>query len=108
MTGLLLHLAGPLQSWGTHSAWTRRDTHDYPTRSGLIGLLAAVTGCPRGVPLDQFATLTFTIRIDRPGRHLVDFHTVGGGCPPEHTPPLAGGGHRRAGRGGEPSDGNPR
>lgn len=104
MTGLLLHLAGPLQSWGVTSPWNRRDTHDHPTRSGLIGLLAAATGYARGTPLDDFDPVEFTIRIDRPGQHTVDFHTVGGGRRPQDTPPLAGGGRRPAGRGTIVSD----
>ncbi len=99
MTGLLLLLSGPLQSWGTNSAWNRRDTHAYPTRSGLIGLLAAVDGLERGEPLEQYNSLQFTIRIDRPGQTLVDFHTVGGGRVREETPPLAGGGRRALGKG---------
>lgn len=99
MTGLLLHLSAPLQSWGTDSQWNTRHTHTHPTRSGLIGLLAAAEGLQRGEPLDRYDVLEFTIRIDRPGAPLVDFHTVGGGRPREQTPPRAMGGHRAAGKG---------
>lgn len=99
MSGLLLNLSGPMQSWGSQSQWTRRDTHDHPTRSGLIGLLGAVIGHDRRDPLDIFAALEFTSRIDRPGHRIIDFHTVGGGRAPEHTAPLAGGGRRPAGQG---------
>ncbi|WP_433501815.1 type I-E CRISPR-associated protein Cas5/CasD (plasmid) [Sphaerimonospora sp. CA-214678] len=79
MTGLVLRLAAPLQSWGEHSAFTNRDTMRFPTRSGLIGLLAAAEGIGRGRPLHAFEELRFTVRIDRPGVPMVDFHTVGGG-----------------------------
>jgi CRISPR system Cascade subunit CasD len=99
MTGLLLHLAGPMQSWGSQSHWSRRDTHDYPTRSGLIGLFGAALGYDRGHAFDEFAVLAFSIRIDRPGSRLVDFQTAGGGRPAEQTPPLAGGGRRPQGKG---------
>lgn len=99
MSGLLLHLAGPLQSWGTNSPWNHRDTQPHPTRSGLIGLLAAAMGEQRGNPLDDYQQLQFTIRIDRPGHTITDFHTAGGGRPRQHTPPLAGGGHRPTGKG---------
>lgn len=99
MTGLLLHLSGPMQSWGTHSYWNERDTLSHPTRSGLIGILAAAMGHDRDEPLDRFAELRFTIRIDRPGHSIVDFHTVGGGRPREQTPPTAGGGRRQEGQG---------
>ncbi|MEU7890630.1 type I-E CRISPR-associated protein Cas5/CasD [Microbispora bryophytorum] len=79
MTGLVLRLAAPLQSWGEHSVFSNRDTLRFPTRSGLIGLLAAAQGVQRGQPLHDFDELRFTVRIDRPGVRMVDFHTIGGG-----------------------------
>lgn len=99
MSGLLLHLSGPMQSWGTHSHWNFRDTLTYPSRSGLIGMLAAAMGNDRRERLDRYTGLGFTIRIDRPGRTMVDFQTVGGGRPREETPPLADGGRRAEGKG---------
>ncbi|WP_116209909.1 type I-E CRISPR-associated protein Cas5/CasD [Streptomyces olivoreticuli] len=83
--GLLLHLAGPLQSWGTHSRFNERDTARFPTRSGVIGLLAACLGRRRGEPLDDLARLSLTTRTDRPGTLLRDLHTVGGGLPAKGT-----------------------
>lgn len=83
--GILLHLAGPLQSWGTHSAFNERDTARFPTRSGIIGLLAASLGRRRGEPVDDLARLSLTTRTDRPGVLLRDLHTVGGGLPPKGT-----------------------
>ena len=81
VTGLLLRLAGPLQSWGEHSTFADRDTLRYPTRSGITGIFAAAQGLRRGEPLDRYAPLTLTVRIDRPGVLLADFHTTGGGLP---------------------------
>ncbi|MFF7731164.1 type I-E CRISPR-associated protein Cas5/CasD [Streptomyces sp. NPDC008001] len=83
--GLLLHLAGPLQSWGTHSRFNERDTARFPTRSGIIGMLAACLGRRRGEPLEDLAGLSLTTRTDRPGVLLRDLHTVGGGLPPKAT-----------------------
>ncbi|MEU7183216.1 MULTISPECIES: type I-E CRISPR-associated protein Cas5/CasD [Streptomyces] len=83
--GLLLHLAGPLQSWGTRSHYNERDTATHPTRSGIIGLLAACLGRTRGEPVDDLARLSLTTRADRPGTVLRDLHTVGGGLPPKLT-----------------------
>jgi len=83
--GILLHLAGPLQSWGTHSAFNERDTARFPTRSGIIGLLAACLGRRRGEPVDDLARLSLTTRTDRPGVLLRDLHTVGGGLPAKGT-----------------------
>ncbi|MFJ2645567.1 type I-E CRISPR-associated protein Cas5/CasD [Streptomyces sp. NPDC087420] len=106
MTGFLLHLAAPLQSWGEHSAFTHRDTAAHPTRSGLIGLVASALGIPRAQavadgtdPDTLFARLTqvrFTVRVDRPGTVMSDFHTVGGGYPQHLTVPTAKGGRRGA------------
>ena len=81
MSGLVLRLAGPLQSWGEHSVFAQRDSLRFPTRSGLIGLLACAEGLPRGAPLARYDALRFTVRIDRPGVRMVDFHTIGGGMP---------------------------
>ncbi|MFD9422928.1 MULTISPECIES: type I-E CRISPR-associated protein Cas5/CasD [unclassified Streptomyces] len=106
MTGFLLHLAAPLQSWGEHSAFTHRDTAPHPTRSGLIGLLASALGIPRAQAIADgedrealFARLTqvrFTVRVDRPGTVMGDFHTVGGGYPQHLTVPTAKGARRSA------------
>ncbi len=95
--GLVLRLAGPLQSWGEHSTFSERDTVAFPTRSGLVGLFAAAKGLRRGHALDEFEPLEFTVRIDRPGRRVVDFHTVGGGLPRARTVPTAEGKRRQEG-----------
>ncbi|MGW4103915.1 type I-E CRISPR-associated protein Cas5/CasD [Streptomyces sp. NPDC004976] len=79
MPGLLLHCAGPLQSWGHHSHFNQRDTAAFPTRSGILGLLAAALGRGREKPVDDLARLGLTVRVDRPGVLLRDLHTVGGG-----------------------------
>ncbi|MFI7276252.1 type I-E CRISPR-associated protein Cas5/CasD [Streptomyces sp. NPDC049879] len=83
--GLLLRLAGPLQSWGEKSHFTDRDTARFPTRSGVIGMLAAALGRERGASLDDLTALSLTVRVDRPGVLLTDLHTVGGGLPARDT-----------------------
>ncbi|WP_329167874.1 type I-E CRISPR-associated protein Cas5/CasD [Streptomyces sp. NBC_01685] len=97
MTGLILRLAGPLQSSGERGVFHYRDTCAFPTRSQLIGMFAAAQGRPREHALAPYphlqapgATtapshrdLTFTIRIDEPGTPYRDYHTVGGGYPRE-------------------------
>ena len=47
MSTLLLRLAGPMQSWGTQSRFTIRDSGLEPSKSGVIGLLCAALGKPR-------------------------------------------------------------
>ena len=47
MPVLLLRLAAPLQSWGVESKFDTRRTLGYPTKSGVIGLVAsAIPACP--------------------------------------------------------------
>ncbi|WP_327233879.1 type I-E CRISPR-associated protein Cas5/CasD [Streptomyces sp. NBC_01317] len=73
---LLLRLAGPIQAWGTRSAFNRRETGAEPTKSGVIGLLAAAAGLAREDPLDELLPLRLGIRVDQPGTLLRDYHTV--------------------------------
>ncbi|MFF0516157.1 type I-E CRISPR-associated protein Cas5/CasD [Streptomyces sp. NPDC004250] len=75
---LVVRLAGPLQSWGASSRFTRRTTESAPTKSGVIGLLAAAAGIERGddTGLGPLAALRFAVRIDQPGTRIRDFHTA--------------------------------
>ncbi|MER5631823.1 type I-E CRISPR-associated protein Cas5/CasD [Streptomyces nitrosporeus] len=83
--GLLLRLTGPLQSWGLHSHFNERDTAAFPSRSGVIGMLASALGRHRDQPIDDLTALHLTVRTDRPGVLLRDLHTVGGGLPGKAT-----------------------
>lgn len=74
MSTLLLKLAAPMQSWGISSKFDRRMTNMEPTRSGVIGMLAAAMGLSREEPLDVFKSLKFGVRIDQPGAMERDFH----------------------------------
>lgn len=76
MPTLLLRLAGPLQSWGESSRFSQRHTRTEPTKSGVLGLLAAAQGRRRTDPVEDLLTLTFAVRVDQPGGVLRDFHTA--------------------------------
>ncbi|MFF9894589.1 type I-E CRISPR-associated protein Cas5/CasD [Streptomyces longispororuber] len=76
MTVLLLRLAGPLQSWGASARFARRSTENAPTKSGVLGLLAAAEGRPRHADLSDLAALRYGVRIDQSGSRLRDFHTA--------------------------------
>ncbi|MEU7753762.1 type I-E CRISPR-associated protein Cas5/CasD [Micromonospora sp. NPDC049101] len=76
MSVLLLRLAGPLQSWGSSSRFARRGTEVAPTKSGVIGLLAAAKGVRRTEPLTDLLGLEFGVRLDQPGQILRDFQTA--------------------------------
>ncbi|MFJ8477674.1 type I-E CRISPR-associated protein Cas5/CasD [Kitasatospora sp. NPDC094011] len=90
-SGLLLRFAAPLQSWGERSQFNERDTAPFPTRSGVIGLIAAALGRKRDQDLGELTTLRLTVRADRPGVILRDLHTVGGGLPAARTVTTADG-----------------
>ena len=76
MTTLLMRLAGPMQSWGTQSRFSVRDTGLEPSKSGVIGLLCAALGRPRTKPLDDLAALRMGVRVDREGSLRRDYHTA--------------------------------
>ena len=76
MTTLLIRIAGPLQSWGDSSRFTVRGTRREPTKSGIVGLLAAALGRPRDASVDDLACLKMAVRTDQPGTLLEDFQTA--------------------------------
>lgn len=79
MPTLLLRLAGPMQSWGTTSRFDQRDTGKEPSKSGVIGLLAAALGIDRENwdDLEPLTRLTMAVRHDRPGVLKRDYQTAG-------------------------------
>lgn len=56
-TYLLLWLEAPLQSWGYESKFGRRDTLDFPTKSGVLGLICCGLGAG-GEQAELLATLS--------------------------------------------------
>jgi CRISPR system Cascade subunit CasD len=87
---LLLWLQAPLQSWGHDSKFGRRDTLNFPTRSGVMGLLCCALGAggEQKELLAEFLPLKQTVisfvrckneqKIAREPL-LRDFHMVGSG-----------------------------
>lgn len=76
MSVLLLRLAAPLQSWGASSRFGRRETRTEPTKSGVLGLIAAAQGRRRTDPVEDLVKLVFGVRVDQPGRLVRDFQTA--------------------------------
>jgi CRISPR system Cascade subunit CasD len=87
---LAFYLDGPMQSWGASSRFQHRKTESFPTKSGVLGLLAAALGIDKHAPdeaerLAPLAALQFSVfavvNSEKPREivRLVDFHTVGGG-----------------------------
>lgn len=89
---LSLLLDGPMQSWGHESRFERRATATHPTRSAIIGMIAAACGISKDAAderaqLARFADLRITTvslpRLARDGSTrkislLEDYHTVSG------------------------------
>lgn len=63
---------------GSDSKFETRKTNREPTKSGVIGLLAAALGLRRddAAGLARLNGLHFAVRADREGSLLVDFHTA--------------------------------
>ena len=76
MSTLLLRLAAPLQAWGTESKFESRRTQREPSKSGVIGMLAAALGLRRDADLSELSALRFGVRVDREGEVIKDFHTA--------------------------------
>jgi CRISPR system Cascade subunit CasD len=86
MTTFLLRMSSNLQSCGSRSNFTHRDTEKEPTKSETIGMICCCLGKPRKErPDDGFPTLVelnalkMGVRVDKEGRVVRDFHTAGGG-----------------------------
>ncbi|TWG14481.1 CRISPR-associated Cas5e family protein [Actinoplanes teichomyceticus] len=71
-----MRLAGPLQAWGTRSRFVHRHTEAAPTKSGVIGMLAAARGIRRTDPLTELLEVSFGVRIDQPGQVIRDFQVA--------------------------------
>ena len=78
MPTLLLRLVGPMQSWGTTSRFDQRYTGKEPSKSGVIGLLAAAMGIDREnwTDLEPLTRLSMGVRHDRPGVPKRDYQTA--------------------------------
>lgn len=81
MKTVVLRLIGPLQAWGAQSRFGNRDTQLEPTKSGVLGIVAAALGMPRtddGM-LAQLVQCRMVVRVDCEGQRMRDYHVSGGG-----------------------------
>jgi CRISPR system Cascade subunit CasD len=89
VSNLALYLDGPLQGWGYMADHVYRNTLPYPTRSGVMGLLAAAMGIDRGSSCSFGNDLTLRLTVlglqiapedERPalvpGRQIRDYQTA--------------------------------
>ncbi|WP_300613886.1 type I-E CRISPR-associated protein Cas5/CasD [Corynebacterium sp.] len=73
---LLLLLKGPMQSWGDESRFHIRATATTPTKSGIVGLIAAAQGRRRTDGVEDLAKLRMAVRVDQSGSLLRDYQTA--------------------------------
>ena len=72
-------LYAPLASWGDTAVGEIRGSWDRPSRSAMLGMIAAALGItrdddPAHAALD--ASLAFGVRLLAPGQALIDYHTT--------------------------------
>ena len=101
MPAIAFYLDAPLQSWGASSKFQYRETGAFPSKSAVVGLVAAALGIDKHAPdeaerLAPVAGLRFTA-VKLPKAHparakklldvnrLTDFHTIGGGYTPKDS-----------------------
>ena len=75
---LVFRLYGPMVSWGDVAVGTYRPTFDHPSKSAVMGLLAAAIGIRRDedIKLRTLAeSYNFAVRVDASGTMLRDYHT---------------------------------
>lgn len=88
LRGVALRLHGPLQAWGGPVVGDDRPTLPIPTRSGVLGLVAACLGIRRTETARLLALAEGSrvhIRVDAPGAPLVDDQTIQGNPNASHT-----------------------
>jgi CRISPR system Cascade subunit CasD len=76
---LLFTLYAPTASWGTIAVGEHRNSWDRPSRSAVLGLVAAALGLRRedGDAHDDLETgYRVAVRLDAPGTPMTDYHTA--------------------------------
>lgn len=76
MSTLLLRFAAPLQAWGTESKYDIRKTDREPSKSSIVGFLAAALGRKRDESVEDLNALRVGVRADQEGEIIQDFHMV--------------------------------
>lgn len=76
---LVFRLYGPMSAWGDIAVGERRPVQDHPSKSGILGLVAAAIGVRRS-EAEALSRLHeaygFASMVDTPGEILADYHTV--------------------------------
>jgi len=79
----LFRLYGPMATWGDIAVGEERRTSDHPSKSAILGLVAAALGIRRSeeeVHSSLSSGYSFAVLVNAPGVPVQDFHTI-------HAPP---------------------
>lgn len=76
MAILLLNISAPMQSWGTELKLKDHPTDNYPSKSGIIGMIASAEGRSREENISDLASLKMAVRIDHEGTLALDYQTA--------------------------------
>ena len=79
MRVLLFTLYAPMASFGEIAVGERRMSWARPSRSAIMGLVAAAKGLDRSDEASHRAleaSLFYAVRTDAPGRSMIDYHTA--------------------------------
>lgn len=78
MNYLLFQLYSPLTSWGDLAVGTRRPSQRHPSKSAVLGLVAAALGLERqdSRQTELFLDFKLGVKLLRAGDPVVDYHTI--------------------------------
>ena len=73
-----IRLTAPLQSYGNSASFNQRTSDSYPTKSAIVGMIAAALGYARedNEKILELNNLLFAVRIEQSGKMLTEFQTV--------------------------------
>ncbi|MBT3070568.1 type I-E CRISPR-associated protein Cas5/CasD [Rhodomicrobium sp. Az07] len=76
---LVFTIAAPMASFGMkYDPGEWRNSSNRPSKSGVLGLIAAALGIERDEQhrIDALQVLNFAVRVDQPGQPAYDYHTA--------------------------------
>lgn len=78
MKTLTIRLAAPLQSYGNEATFNLRTSFQYPSKSAVLGMIAAGLGYRRedNQKLQALNKLKYAVRVEQSGHMMTEFQTV--------------------------------
>lgn len=76
---LIFRLYGPMAAWGEIAVGWYRPSFAYPSKSAVVGLVAAALGVTRDqedLLVEMAESYSFAVEVEAPGGLLRDYHTV--------------------------------